>query len=194
LGATQLIDRGESDAAQRDMSGDFDTWTEKLWSVLSDTRDVESKELPAIKLEWSTEQRAAHLQQDLQWAKVIDNKQLTKPGHPEKHHIAIQLPSNMTYQTGDYLAVLPLNPESSVKRVTQKFNLPWDGIVTIKDAGATILPEAQFSLSKLLRGYVELQEAVSRKVSHHSQNAADNRIFLFFPSMPMPKTEIPWVN
>ena len=71
----------------------------------------------------------------------------------------------MSYQVGDYLAVLPLNSDESVKRVVQHFGLPWDAIITVKKAGATMLPvNSPLPISEVLRGYVELSEPASRKV------------------------------
>lgn len=38
--------------------------------------------------------------------KVIENRVLTKPGHPVKRHIEFELPEGMTYNAGDYLSML----------------------------------------------------------------------------------------
>lgn len=173
LGATRLTERGASDAAKRDMFGDFDTWTETtLWPGLkkistngnTDTR--EEVVLPTVKFELSTQKRAQQLQQNCRWAKVIDTEVLTAPNTPEKRHISIELPPEMIYETGDYLAVLPLNPEASVKRVIKRFDLPWDATITITDAAATVLPKnLPLSVSDLLKGYVEILQLATRKAS-----------------------------
>ncbi|CAK7201368.1 hypothetical protein SEUCBS139899_004072 [Sporothrix eucalyptigena] len=184
-GATRLVERGISDASQRDMFGDFVKWTEDVfWPALPSAETVsaatnredldgdktvnghEEKKvrIPSIDLEISTEQRATHLQQKLFWAKVTAARQLTEPGQPEKRHIEFQLPSDMAYQTGDYLAVLPLNPDNDVRRVIQRFRLPWDAVVTIRRGGPTTLPtDTPIALSELLRGYVELALPATRK-------------------------------
>lgn len=174
-GATRVAERGVSDASQRDMFGDFAKWTENvLWKALRSAEDAaatngdgsEDKKVrvPTMDLEISTEQRATHLQQNLFWAKVTAARQLTEPGQPEKRHIEFQLPSDMTYHTGDYLAVLPLNPDADVRRVIQRFRLPWDVVVTIKRGGPTTLPtDTPIALAELLRGYVELALPATRK-------------------------------
>ena len=61
--------------------------------------------------------RASLLRADVSDAKVVATKTLTAPGAPEKRHIELQLPTEMTYRSGDYLAVLPLNPSATVHRV-----------------------------------------------------------------------------
>ncbi len=165
-GATRIAERGESDASQRDIYGDFAKWTaESLWPALSDKA---SAELPQVEmeLEVSTQQRAAHLQQKLYWSEVAEARLLTAASEPEKRHIRFKLPSDMSYQSGDYLAVLPLNPDESVRRVIRRFGLPWDATITIRKGGPTTLPtETPMSVFDLLRGYVELAQPATLNVS-----------------------------
>lgn len=171
LGAERIADRGSSDVSKQDTFGDFETWTSsKLWPALSPyltTSAEDSSEfsaIPAIEIELSTEERAAHLQQNVQWANVIDARVLTAEGEPEKRHIEIELPSNMTYSAGDYLAVLPLNPKEYVRRVMNHFNLPWDGMITIKPGSATSLPTGKpIGISDLLQGYVEISQPATKQ-------------------------------
>lgn len=62
------------------------------------------------------------------------------------------------------MAVLPLNPEDTVRRVVKRFGLPWDGIITINKSGSTTLPTGKgVSIFDLLRGYVEIGQPVTRK-------------------------------
>lgn len=61
------------------------------------------------------------------------------------------------------LAVLPLNPEASIRRVMKHFSLPWDAVVTITKSGSTTLPtNTPIKVSDLLRGYVELSQPATR--------------------------------
>lgn len=170
LGANRIADRGLSDVSKQDTFGDFEAWTSsKLWPALSPylTTPEDSSgfsAVPSIEIELSTEERAAHLQQNVQWANVIDARVLTAEGEPEKRHIEIELPSNMTYSAGDYLAVLPLNPKEYVKRVMNHFNLPWDGMITIKPGSATSLPTGKpIGISDLLQGYVEISQPATKQ-------------------------------
>jgi cytochrome P450/NADPH-cytochrome P450 reductase len=173
LGGDRIVDRGESDAANRDIFGDFDNWMDdKLWpALLSNDGQVKPSprrpaEAPSIQIEIALQQRATHLQQNVQWAKIVNARKLTAPGEPEKRHIEIHLPQGMSYQVGDYLAVLPLNSDESIKRVMQRFSLPWDGIITVKSSGATSLPlNSPLPVSEILKGYVELSEPANRRVS-----------------------------
>jgi cytochrome P450/NADPH-cytochrome P450 reductase len=173
LGASKIAERGISDAAASDMFGDFASWTEqKLWPALPSSPcsqgDAAPKQLvqSSIEMEISTQGRDTHLQQNLKWGQVLETYRLTAPDQPEKRHIKVKLPTEMTYQVGDYLAVLPLNPEENVKRVIQRFSLPWDAIMTITNPGTTTLPtNTPLPVSELLKGYVELSEPATRRVS-----------------------------
>lgn len=170
LGAERLADRGSSDVSKQDTFGDFETWTSgKLWPALGPyltSSEDPSKffTIPTIEIELTSEERAAHLQQNVQWANVIDTKVLTAEGEPEKRHIEIELPSNMTYSAGDYLAVLPLNPKEYVRRVMNHFNLPWDGMITVKPGSTTSLPTGKpIAIFDLLRDYVEISQPATKQ-------------------------------
>ncbi|KAI3394039.1 hypothetical protein diail_3304 [Diaporthe ilicicola] len=170
LGAERISDRGSSDVSKQDTFGDFDTWTsDTLWPALrpyltSSEDSSKFSAIPTIEIELTCEERAAHLQQNVQWANVVDAKVLTAEGEPEKRHIEIELPSNMTYSAGDYLAVLPLNPKEYVRRVMNHFSLPWDGMITIKPGSATSLPTGKpIGIFDLLRGYVEISQPATKQ-------------------------------
>lgn len=170
LGAERLADRGSSDVSKQDTFGDFEAWTSgKLWpalgSYLTSSEDPSKfSTIPTIEIELTSEERAAHLQQNVQWANVIDAKVLTAEGEPEKRHIEIELPSNMTYSAGDYLAVLPLNPKEYVRRVMNHFNLPWDGMITVKPGSTTSLPTGKpIAIFDLLQGYVEISQPATKQ-------------------------------
>jgi cytochrome P450/NADPH-cytochrome P450 reductase len=148
-GGERIVDRGVSDALQGDMLGDFEAWVDKsLLPAISSGAVVSQQasdaaafdQVPTLALELTTEGRASHLQQNVQWGTVVASKRLTPAGEPEKRHIEIQLSSNTTYSVGDYLAVLPTNSERQIQRVIKRFNIPCDAIVCIEDGGSTILP------------------------------------------------------
>ncbi|TKA39293.1 hypothetical protein B0A54_08602 [Friedmanniomyces endolithicus] len=114
-----------------------------------------------------TSQRASRLRADVSEAKVVETRLLTAPGVPEKRHIELQLPSEMTYRAGDYLAVLPLNPTETVHRVLSRFSLAWDALLQIDSKSNTTLPtEHPISAFDLFSAYLELsQPATKRSIS-----------------------------
>ena len=173
LGADRTVDLGVSDASRGDMFSDFESWTAgKFWPAVDAQFGVSESATKAskrgVEMEISTSTRASQLQHDVQQGKVLMTNSLTAPGEPEKRHLEITLPEGMEYQAGDYLTVLPLNPEENVHRVLSRFSLPSDAVVTIKEGSPVTLPTNQpTSVFDLLRGFVELSLPATRQVSEY---------------------------
>jgi cytochrome P450 / NADPH-cytochrome P450 reductase len=104
------------------------------------------------------------LRQDVREARIEDVEILSAPGVPEKRHVEISLPSDMTYSAGDYLAILPLNPKENIGRAMRYFGLAWDSMLTISSGGPTTLPtDAPISATDVLGAYVELAQPASKR-------------------------------
>ena len=154
------------------MMSDFQTWEDQvLWPAMKEQFGGESADPDSeaasqaqnLTVEVST-RRASHLRADVSEAKVVAARTLTAPGVPERKHIEIQLPSNMTYRAGDYLAVLPLNPAETVHRVAKRFSLPWDSMLTISSKTNTALPTDQLiSAHALFSAYLELSQPATKR-------------------------------
>ena len=118
-----------------------------------------------LDVEFDASPRGMDLRQDVSEAIVKNVESLTARGEPEKRHIEIQLPSGMTYNAGDYLAVLPINQDSKVKSVMSRFSLPWDIKMTLRTGQNTFLPTGrQVLVYGLLSSYVELGQPTTQKV------------------------------
>ena len=101
----------------------------------------------------------------MQQALVLDARTLTAPGEPEKRHLEIRLPTGSDYVSGDYLALLPMNPHDSVRRVMSRFSLPWDAVIKVNSNDQTIIPPGiPLSAYDVLRGYVEISQPATKKV------------------------------
>lgn len=164
-GASQIVTRGETDVAQGKIFDDFDDWQDNsLWPALTGTPQGELTEVNVLDVDISTQMRASNLRHTVQEALVIKNELLTPPGVPEKRHLEFTLPTDMTYEAGDYLAILPLNPIETVGRVLRKFGLPWDTMMTIKKGSQTSIPAGTpLSVTIVLAAYFELSGPPSRK-------------------------------
>ncbi|ORY05572.1 fatty acid hydroxylase [Clohesyomyces aquaticus] len=169
LGGERFATRGSSDGSQGDMFSDFDQWTEStFWPALLSkfgAGDIcETTKKSRVEMDISTTTRASRLQHDVQQGKVVSAKILTAPGEPEKRQLEVKLPEGMEYEAGDYLAVLPMNPDESVRRVLKHFPLPLDAVVTIKAGGPVNLPTREpVSVSDLLKGFVELSLPATKR-------------------------------
>ncbi|KAF8850100.1 fatty acid hydroxylase [Acephala macrosclerotiorum] len=161
-GAVKITDIGLGDVAAGDIFNDFDKWQDdQLWPALGGDEELEEESLD---IEIDAESRRSRLRQDVQEAVVISNTLLTAENEPAKRHIELRLPTGMTYKSGDYLAVLPINNTKNIRRVLKWANLPWDAMVTIKSGANTTLPTGHpISIMDILSAYVELGQPVTRK-------------------------------
>ncbi len=117
-----------------------------------------------MQMEISTQARASTLRYDVSLGVVLDVKTLTADGEPPKCHMEVQLPTETSYECGDYLAVLPMNPHEVVQRVMSHFKLPWDTVITLKTTGPLTIPtNTPLSVYDVLRGYVELAQPATKK-------------------------------
>lgn len=165
----QIAQMGHSDAAHDDIFGDFDEWADsKFWPSMTELHSEVSADNVISKLDFEIrdQDRASQLRQDVKSAIVKGTKVLTAAGEPEKRHIEILLPSGMAYEPGDYLTVLPLNPDFNVHRVMARYHIPWDATIIYKTNGPVAVPiGTPISIVMLLKGYVELAQPATKKVS-----------------------------
>ncbi|KAK8079221.1 Bifunctional P-450:NADPH-P450 reductase [Apiospora phragmitis] len=185
LGASKMVPMGTTNAKDRDMFSDFETWEDHtLWPAIKQHfGESESPEAsaPAVLQVSFTTPRASALRQDVKESLVIDARSLTKNdggGAGGKRHLEIQLPSGCTYSAGDYLAVLPHNPKETVGRVMRRFQLAWDAHISIESSHPTTLPtNVSLPVAEVLGSYVELnQVATKRNITALSQLADDGEI------------------
>ncbi|KAM0162476.1 hypothetical protein ACHAPG_001840 [Botrytis cinerea] len=178
FGSLRLVHRGISDAANGDLPGDFDDWLNKtFWPKISRGSKSQGAALETgMHLEISTQPGVTSLRQDVQDGVVVEAKVLTAPGTPEKRHLEIELPPDASYESGDYLAVLPVNSNQNVRRVMKVFGLAWDSTIIIKGQSLGTLPlDTPLSIRDILAGYVELFEPVSRKILQTMANSATDQ-------------------
>ncbi|CCG80735.1 Bifunctional P-450:NADPH-P450 reductase [Taphrina deformans PYCC 5710] len=179
-GAKPLLERGEGDVAG-DFIGEFEAWKENLFQVLSKTEGIGSgTATPAVMTSKSKVDLAniknlafepilsATLNSDTNHALsrgvVISNEELVGASAlgEAKRHISIKLPENETYETGDYLSILPTNPTRNVQRVLRRFKLSDTTKINVRaGSGAQLLPVRAFDL---LQNSVELATPVQRRL------------------------------
>lgn len=169
-GAKRMAESGFADAANNDIFNDFEKWEDSVfWPAVKSTfsgdkaSQNDEDDRSGLVLEVSTTLRSTHLRQDVREAIVLKNEVLTS-GEAPKQHIELKLPTDMQYRAGDYLAVLPMNHNSVIRRVIKHFGLPWDANMTLK-SGSTFIPtDVPISVYDVLRAYVELSEPATRRV------------------------------
>jgi cytochrome P450/NADPH-cytochrome P450 reductase len=165
-GGKRITERVALDVAASNVFDALDDWSEKaLWPALG-SKSIEDADARELKLEIDMQGRSTALKQDMKHGEVVETRLLTtKEGAPRKRHIGIRLPSGVSYRAGDYLAILPMNPPETVKRVMKRFSLPWDAMVKIDKSAVTTLPkDKQLSVHDILSAMVELSQPVTAKL------------------------------
>lgn len=171
-GGTRICRRGFADAATSDIFSDFDNWTESsLWPSIAEafgSLQAEPAPKSGLRVKVSSGTRASILGHHIEEGVVLERKRLTHLDVPAKQHIKFRLPVDMTYQSGDYLAILPINPPVVVQRVLRRFNLPPDATLEIqKPHGATLSPsiplDIPVSAFDILSAYVELSQPACKR-------------------------------
>lgn len=151
----------------------FDGWGDSvLWPAVAAKFGGGDKQATkpssSLEVEITSGTRASALGLQLEEACVLENKLLTNPDVPAKRIIRFKLPTDMAYQCGDYLAVLPVNPGTVVRRAIKRFELPWDAHLRItkaaNSAAAPTIPlDTNISAFELLSTYVELSQPASKR-------------------------------
>ncbi len=169
-GGQRLLARGETDAGG-DFFGGFEAWLDRLWQALAagfGGSVMPSGPLPQLEVDVVRDARTTVLRQsELGRATIVENRELVDlsvPGSRSKRHVELALPAGMTYRAGDYLAVLPRNPQANVDRALRRFGLEPDSLLLIRrKPGSSALPAGQpIPAGDLFGSYVELAQPATR--------------------------------
>lgn len=168
-GAARIAERGETDSGG-DFFGAFDEWYAALWTRLTAALGREVVAAPAaagLQVEFVKAGRENALRLgELQQGIVVENRELvdmSAVGARSKRHVEFALPEGMSYRAGDYLVVLPRNPDAAVDRVLRRFGLTADTQLVLHRDGASSLPIGHpISCGELLSNYVELAQPATR--------------------------------
>lgn len=175
-GGTRMAEIGLSDAADGDVFGDFEEWEDevmwpslkKRFSPVIPTAADGSLAQPRTKatVEASVPRLSA-LQLELCTATVTETRQLSTDDSSilsVKRHVEVKLPEGLSYETGDYLVVLPVNAEQTVRRALRLLGLSRDTHLTISTNDGISQPESRsLPAFEVLSSYVELSQPATKK-------------------------------
>lgn len=172
LGATRIVPRGVADM-RSDFVGAFEDWEEELWPPVAKLEQVEHRAAEPqeqVSVEILDGGRGEVLRSENSTGYVtgvVESKEVLSTdvdGPVEaKERIDIRLPEGATYQTGDYLDVLPRNPKALVDRVLKRFRLDGESHVRLSGSSSFLPIGEPVSVRELLEGYVELGTPAGRK-------------------------------
>ena len=178
LGATRLATRGEGDARD-DLDGQFQTWLDTLWPTLGEALDIgidfsapiAAEPLYKVEIAESVTANPVAHQAGAMDMRVLANRELQTPvkGSDEvrsTRHIEIELPDGVTYEPGDHLCVVPINPPGLVERALKRIGIDGDAFIRIESRSQMRGPfpsGSTFSVRRLAERYGELQAVATRK-------------------------------
>ena len=169
-GAQRLTERGIADASNNAIFDEFEKWEDdSFWPSIMNTFGGEEKTIsdgvPSLDMAISSPQDISHpSSSDVQETRTLKNRTLARSDDGElKKHIELQLPDGSQYRAGDYLAILPMNPPQTVKRVTRRFQLPSNATLFIRSE-ETFLPHGvPLQVRDVLASYVELSQPATQR-------------------------------
>jgi cytochrome P450 / NADPH-cytochrome P450 reductase len=174
-GAKPLVARGEADG-NGDFDGGVDAWMHRFWAALGQTETAAPA--PKLKITYSDAHatRTAVLPEQAYRLQVIGNEELVRDAtglwdhkkeapRPSTRHMTIKLPKDVSYRTGDHLAVYARNRPEATAAVIERLGLAPDTVVVLDGQGSRMrhLPIGQpVTVGQLLTDFVELQDPASR--------------------------------
>jgi len=206
LGAQRIGTAGEGDDGAGTMEEDFLAWKEPMWAALAESMGLEEREAvyepvyevtekPEMSPETDTvylgEPNRNHLEGQSKGpynahnpyiAPIAESKELFNDKSRNCLHMEIDISgSNLSYQTGDHIAVWPNNPGVEVDRLLETVDLieKRDTVITVKglDATAKVPFPTPTTYDTVFRYQLEICAPVSRQfVSTLAQFSPDDEI------------------
>ncbi|KAF3023641.1 hypothetical protein E8E14_013081 [Neopestalotiopsis sp. 37M] len=191
-GAEQLLPLGRADDAHGTTEEDFLTWRDDLMEFLGKHLGLESQDLKYEPVYNVVEDESLE-PQDLHIGEPVEQRDnngkaaaANSPIRPMKIKASRELFSNssrnclhldlditehpqISYKTGDHLAVWPMNPEEEVERLIRVLGLSARRSIPISitslDAGSKVRVPTPTTVETLLRNYLEICAPVSRNTT-----------------------------
>ncbi|KAJ5611293.1 hypothetical protein N7510_008012 [Penicillium lagena] len=192
LGATRIGTAGEGDDGAGTMEEDFLAWKEPMWAALSDAMGLQEREAvyepvfsiteddektPEDETVFLGEPTAAHREGRAKGpfsahnpyiAPIVESRELFAVKDRNCLHMEISVAgSNLSYQTGDHVAVWPTNAGAEVDRFLQVFGLEEKrhSVISIKglDVTAKVPIPTPTTYDAAVRYYMEVCAPVSRQ-------------------------------
>jgi cytochrome P450/NADPH-cytochrome P450 reductase len=179
-GGMRLAPMGTTDIAYDKTAIDFAAWEKGIFWPAVQKRYCHTDVSTAQPLEPDVQVKvcapeATALRRDLYSARIVASETLFSNEDSVKKHLEIALPQNVSYRTGDRLAVLPQNPRHVVRRALNLLGLSGDSVLTISSATSTTLPlRTPMRAAEVFRAYVELQQTASKKNIRDMLEATDD--------------------
>jgi NADPH-ferrihemoprotein reductase len=192
LGAHRIGDAGEGDDGAGTMEEDFLAWKDPMWTALAEKMNLEereavyepvfgitkreslTKESPEVylgepnKMHLEGKSKGPYNAHNPYIAPIVESKEIFNVKDRNCLHMEIDISgSNLTYQTGDHIAVWPTNSGREVERFLRITGL-WDqrdDVIGVKalDPTAKVPFPTPTTYDAVVRYHMEIQAPVSRQ-------------------------------
>ena len=192
LGATRIGDAGEGDDGAGTMEEDYLAWKEPMWKALAEAMDLEEREavyeavfdvVEKVEMDAETDEvylgepNKNHLEGGQKGpfnahnpyiAPIAESKEIFTSGNRNCLHMEIDVSeSNLSYTTGDHIAVWPTNPGREVDRFLNIVGLGDKAKTVISVKGADATAKVPFpsptTYDAAVRYHMEICAPVSRQ-------------------------------
>ncbi|KAJ5330422.1 hypothetical protein N7476_000205 [Penicillium atrosanguineum] len=176
LGAKRIGSAGEGDDGAGTMEEDFLAWKEPMWTALTDAMNLQER-FPEDETVYLGEPTAAHREGRAKGpfsahnpfiAPIVESRELFTVKDRNCLHMEISIAgSNLSYQTGDHIAVWPTNAGAEVDRFLEVFGIAdkRHSVINVKgiDVTAKVPIPTPTTYDAAVRYYMEACAPVSRQ-------------------------------
>ncbi len=176
-GADRFHPRGEGDVGD-DFESDFESWFDRLWESAQKLLDIDLRiDAPQADDQIADAPYQVEVVPDrnpnpfvnsfrARPLMVIENHELQGTSSDRStRHIELDLPADLSYNTGDHLGVIARNHPTLVQRALERFGFDKRSRIRIRprSEGQNAFPANEpILVTELLADYVELQEPATR--------------------------------
>ncbi|MGJ6965613.1 bifunctional cytochrome P450/NADPH--P450 reductase [Streptosporangium sp. G11] len=178
-GAAPVIERGAADAAS-DFDGTATCWMDTLWTTLAEEYAADTSDTGGpryqVRLLTEADVRPAVVSEQAYPLTVVANEELVgdpaglwdlsiEPPRPSAKSITVELPEDITYATGNHLAVFAKNEPALVSRALARLGVEHDQVLRLDRpaGGRTHLPVGvPVTAGLLFTEFLELQDVTTR--------------------------------
>jgi cytochrome P450 / NADPH-cytochrome P450 reductase len=175
-GAERLVARGEADT-EGDFDGHVSAFLKSLWTALGAKGDQAKAGGLGLTLVDNRDARAAVLPDMAQPMEIVSNDELVTPAdglfdisrntpRGSTRMIRISLPSDMTYRTGDHIAIYARNPKGQVDLAIDRLGVPGAAQLVLSGTSSRFrhLPLGRtVTVRQLLTDFVEIQDPLPKR-------------------------------
>ncbi|KAK3605071.1 hypothetical protein CHS0354_000737 [Potamilus streckersoni] len=153
LGAHCFYEKGAGDANE-DFESTFEAWYQHFWQSIPKINETDATVAQATSHSQFTMPKRM-----LAPLTVLSNQELQSDSSRSTRHIQIQLPHNVSYRAGDYLAVYPKNHPLEIQRLVSRCAININETIIVEEEGKI----KSIPIQEFLEIGIEFRETATRR-------------------------------